>query len=138
MSLQAAIEAHLPSLRRAAESRMTSRATIYRPDGTTTDDDGFEVPAWAAVDSDVPFRLGGSSGASGTRTVAVGGVETQVATRVGHLPADFAGLQDNDLILVTDGENVGRVLRVVEATGADQQTALRVPVFEVPVPDGLS
>ena len=61
----------------------------------------------------------------------------QVAVRVLHLPASTTTLQDNDLVELTEGEQAGRFLRIVEATGADQQTALRVPVYEVPRPAGL-
>lgn len=117
---------------------MTSTATVHRAGGKTTGADGFEIDGYAAVQTGAPFRLGGSDrGGNQTRRVVIGDVETQVAVRTGHLPHDFAGLRDGDLIEITRGENVGVVLRVVEATGADQQTALRVPVYEVPRPAGL-
>lgn len=124
--------------RRNAESRMTSTVTIHRGGVPTTDENGFEVEGYAAVATGVPFRLGGSrSGDNASRTVTIGGTEVQVAVRVGHLPADTEGLRDSDLLEITDGEHAGVVLQVVEATGADQQTALRVPVFEVRRPETL-
>jgi Family of unknown function (DUF6093) len=126
----------LPDLRREAESRMTSRATVRRAGGTTTDPDEFEVSGWTDVLESTPCRVGGAqAGPSNTRTVTVGGIEAQVAVRTLHLPAGTTGLRDNDLVEVTAGECAGTVLRVIEATGADQQTALRLPVFEVPRPE---
>ena len=132
------VESALAAGRAAAERRMTSRATIYRDGVPTTDDDGFEVEGWGVVEQNIPCRLAGSrSGSSATRTVTVGDVESQVALRVLHLPASTTTLQDNDLVEITEGEQAGRFLRLHEATGADQQTALRVPVYEVPRPAGL-
>ena len=134
MSVQSAVHAG----RRAALARMTSRATIHREGVTTTDPDGFEVEGWGVIENNIPCRLSGSTaGASGTRTVTTGGVEVQVAVRVLNLPASTTTLQDNDLVEITEGEQAGRFLRLHEATGADQQTALRVPVYEVPRPAGL-
>ena len=134
MSVQSAVHAG----RRAALARMTSRATIHREGVTTTDPDGFEVEGWGVIENNIPCRLSGSTaGASGTRTVTTGGVEVQVAVRVLYLPASTTTLQDNDLVELTEGEQAGRFLRLHEATGADQQTALRVPVYEVPRPAGL-
>jgi hypothetical protein len=120
-----------------AESRMTSRATVRRKTGVTTQDEGTgeEVPVWAVVHADLSFRLGGSNqGNAGTRTVRIGDEEFQQAVRVGHFPANTTGLADSDLIEVTAGENAGRVLRIVEASWQDQATARRVPVVEVDRP----
>jgi hypothetical protein len=107
-----------------------------RKTGGTTTVDGLEVPEWATVYADTPFRLGGAQrGGSGTQTVTVGGVSTQVALRVGNLPADTADLADNDFIEITAGENVGVVLRIVEAAWQDQATARRVPVVSTDRPE---
>jgi hypothetical protein len=136
MTLQSAIDAELPFLRSEAEARMTSRAAIMRKTGGTTTVDGLEVPEWATVYADTPFRLGGAQrGGSGTQTVTVGGVSTQVALRVGNLPADTSDLHDNDFIEITAGENVGVVLRIVEASWQDQATARRVPVVSEARPE---
>lgn len=123
--------------REAAEARMTSRVTVRRKTGLTTQDEdtGEEVPEWAVVHTKLPFRLGGSTGAGTTRRVTIGAEEFQQALRTGHLPADTDDLLDADLLEVTAGENVGRVLRVVEATWQDQATARRVPVVEVDRPE---
>jgi hypothetical protein len=130
MSLQAAIEANLPFLRAEALARMTSRATVYRKTGEMIPGaDGLEVPEWEIIHTDIPFRLGGSErGGAGTRTESVAGVETQVATRVGHFPFDTADLADGDYIDVTAGENAGAVVSIIEADAQDQATARRVPV----------
>lgn len=122
--------------RRAAESRMTSDVAVLRKTGAmTTDPDDFEVPEWATVYIG-PFRLGGANaGSSGYRTVTVGAQELQLAVRVGHFPAATSGLADGDLIEVTAGENAGLVLRIVEASAADQQTALRLPVVQTQRPE---
>jgi hypothetical protein len=117
---------------------MTSTATVHRVNGKYADSDGFEGDGFTEVVTDSPFRLGGSaSGSSGYRTVTIGGTDTQVALRVGHFPADTTGIRDNDVIEVTAGEHAGTFLRVIEATGADQQTALRLPVYEIAQPPGI-
>lgn len=111
---------------------MTSRATLYRKTGETAQDEttGLEVPVWDVVYTDLPFRLGGSdSGDSASRREDIGGVEVQVAVRVGHLPASTADLSDGDFIDVTAGENAGTAWRIVEAAFKDQATARRVPLL---------
>lgn len=133
MSVSSALDAG----RRAALARMTSRATIKRQSGTTTDANGFEVPGWATVQTALPVRLGGADrGGSGTRSASAGGVEVQLAVRVAHFPYDTAGLRDGDVVEVTSGENAGVFVRIVEAAGQDQATARRVPVIETTQPAG--
>jgi hypothetical protein len=111
-----------------------SDVIVRRRTGTTKDADGFDVGVWTVVYTG-PFRLGGANaGSSGTRTVTVGSTELQLAVRTGHFPHDTSGLADGDLIDVTAGENAGLVLRIVEATTADQQTALRLPVVQTQRP----
>lgn len=131
------LDSTLAAGRYAAESRMTSLATIRRKTGLPTQDEttGEEVPLWTVVYTDLPFRLAGASqGTAATRTVTIGAEEFQQAVRTGHMPAGTSDLADSDLIEVTAGENAGRVLRVVEATWQDQATARRVPVVEVDRP----
>lgn len=136
MTLQSAIDAELPNLRREAEARMLSRCTVHRKTGdTTTDADGWEVPEWAAVYTNLRLRLGGTpQGGAGFRRVTVGDVEVDLAVRVASLPASTDDLIDGDLIEVTSGENSGVVLRIVEASWQDQATARRVPVVETQRP----
>lgn len=118
-----------------AESRMLSTVTVRRPNGTTTDADGFEQNAWLDVHTELPFRLGGADqGGAGTRTVTVGGIEVQVAVRTGSFPADTTGLEDGDLVEVTAGENAGTVWQIVEADFQDQATARRVPLVNTTRP----
>lgn len=132
------LAAALPELRAHAESRMTSQASVWRSTGRMTQDEatGLEVPEWERTHSASPFRLGGSDkGSSGTRTRSVGGVELQLAVRIGHFPAATTNLLDGDLIEVTSGENVGSVWRIVEGDWADQQTARRVPIIAADRPE---
>lgn len=137
MSIQDAIAAELPFLRAEAEARMTSRAIVRRKGtGTTTDADGFEVPAWDVVDADCPGRLAGSPrGGSASRNVSVGSVEVTLAAREWHFPTSRPQLHDGDLIEITVGESAGLVLRVIEGSGQDQATARRVPVVEAQRPE---
>jgi hypothetical protein len=130
MSLQAAIEAELPFLRREAEGRMQSRVTIRRKTGDTTQDEttGAEAAVYAVTHTDLPFRLAGTRGDSPSRKVTVGGVDVTLAVRVGSVPATTDNLADGDLIEVTAGENAGTVWRIVEADFQDQATARRLPV----------
>lgn len=137
MTVQSAVEDELPFLRAEALSRMTSRATIKRQSGTTTDANGFEVPGWQATYTALPMRLGGADrGGSGTRSANVGGVEVQLAVRVASFPHDTANLRDGDVVKIDSGENAGVFVRIVEAAGQDHATARRVPVIETAQPAG--
>lgn len=112
---------------------MTSRVTIWRkgPPSAQNETTGLRGPSWVPVAADVPFRLAGAtSGESPSRTLTVGGVEIQVSVRHGDMPARFIStVRDADWLEITAGENSGRAYRVVEADGADQQTALRLPLL---------
>ena len=132
------ITSTLAAGRRAAESRMTSRALVRRvdPDNPGTDENGFEVDGWATV-YDGPFRLSGSTrGDAGSRTARVGDVDVELAVRVAHFPASTTGLRDGDVIEVTSGDTAGIFLRIIEADWQDQATARRVPVLSVSRPAG--
>lgn len=132
------VDTALGAGRLAAEARMTSRCTIRRKDDDTDQDEdtGVEAPLWQVLYTDHPFRLGGTyRGDSPTRRVEVGGVEIQLAVRVGHLPVDTDALADGDLIEVTGGENEGAVYKIVEAEWQDQATARRVPLLAVDRPE---
>lgn len=128
MSLQSAIEGALPELRRQAESRMTSSVTVRRKSGYDKVN-GISTPKWDTIHTDLPFRLGGTERDGQTRTVTIGSTTQQVAARVGSFPACTDDLRDDDLVEITDGDNVGLVLRIVEADWQDQATARRVPVI---------
>jgi hypothetical protein len=131
VTLQAAIEAELPGLRAEAEARMTSRVTIRRATGRTTQDEttGSEAAVFEMTHADLPFRLAGTyRGDSPSRTVDVGGVEVTLAVRVGSVPAETQDIADGDLIEVTSGECAGTVWRIVEADFQDQATARRLPI----------
>lgn len=109
---------------------MTSRCTIRRKTGLTTQDEdtGREVPVWESTYTDLPIRVGGSRNASTSRREDIAGVEVQQALRIAHLPAATANLADGDMVDVTSGELAGVVLRIVEADWQEQATARRVPV----------
>ena len=115
--------------RAAAEARMTSRAVVMRKTGAKVKVNGYDVPEWASVHVDLPWRTAaGSSGDGGSRGVTVGGVTFEEATGVGHCPATTADLRDDDLVEVTTGEWAGDVYRIVAAIRYDQKTARRLPV----------
>lgn len=115
---------------------MTSRVTIRRPGASTTDGNDYEVPSWSVVAADLPCRVSGVAGsASPTHRVTVGAADVEIAARVLHLPAGTTGITDGDYVDVTTGELSGRAFRIVEATLADQQTAVRVPLLEVQRPE---
>lgn len=115
---------------------MTSRVTVMRLTGeTTTDTAGYEVPEWAAVYVDLPFRSdSGGQGDGGSRGVSIGGVTFEDATGIGKMPALTDDLADDDLLDVTAGEWVDAVYRIVSAVRYDQKTARRVPIVEEPRP----
>jgi hypothetical protein len=73
------VDSALAAGRRAAEARMLSRATVRRKTGaTTTDADGFEVPAWSIGYTDRPCRIAGMARSqSPSRSLNVGGVEVR-------------------------------------------------------------
>lgn len=112
---------------------MASRVAVMRTTGHVLQDEssGLEVPEWAAVYTDLSFRLiGGQS-----HSVTIGGVEFEEATARGDMPVTTTDLADGDLIEVVSGEWAGAVYRIVEAVKGDQRTARRVPVAEVQRPE---
>lgn len=146
MTLQDAIAAELPELRRQAESRMTLTLDAFSPTGAfTTDADGYRVPAYASEGS-VPGRVtGGSSSSSdsATRYVNVGGVERPVFAGGLHLPigspVPVASEQrgqgwEYEVTAIGPVDNpalLGRRFLVVGVSLIAQATALRLDVVEV-------
>jgi hypothetical protein len=122
--------------RRLAEARMTSRATISRKTGRMVkDDNGYEVPEWIVVATDVPMRLSGmAANSSPYKTETPAGGIVNYAARVLHLPVSQSDLANDDLVEITAGENAGTIWRVIEATWQDQATARRVPAEQVKRP----
>ena len=127
------LDSALAAARRAAESRMTSRATARR-EGEPVTVDGLEVPGWADV-ADFPCVV---SGGNATRTVTIGQTEMQVAARVLKAPHDTTGLRDGDVVQIQGGACDGRFFRIVEATLADQKKQQELPIVEVQQPEGWS
>lgn len=136
MSIQSALAAG----RRAAESRMTSTATIHRKTGgTVIDDRGLEVPEWAVIHADLPVRVAGTAANSAPyRTLNIGGAELTIAARVLHFPATTTDLRDGDLAEITTGDTAGAVFRLIEADFQDQATARRVPAVATERPEEWS
>ena len=110
--------------------REASRATIRRKTGSATLVNGYKVPGWSITHINIPCRLAGSRGVAGSRSMTVGAVTTEVATRALSLPHDLTNLRDDDWVELIAGENVGLVLRIIEASWQDQATARRVPVVQ--------
>lgn len=112
--------------RAAAESRMASTCTIRRKTGeTTTDARGLQVPAWEDVYTG-PCRVGGVSRGQGPYyTQNVEQVTVTRGVRYLNLPVG-TDVRDGDLADVT-GDASG-VWQVLDASGKDQSTAVRVPV----------
>lgn len=128
-------DAEIAEFRADALDRMTSRVTVMRKTGDTTEVDGYKVPEWAAVHVDLPFRLASyAAGGGHTSTVTIGGVQFQDATARGDMPHDTYDLADDDLVLLTAGEWTDSVFRIIEAVKGDQKTARRVPIVETPRP----
>ncbi|TQK73366.1 hypothetical protein FBY23_5198 [Nocardioides sp. SLBN-35] len=108
---------------------MTSRCIVRRKTGAFEVVDGFKMPTWATIHTDLPVRLAGSRGGTASSRVRdLAGAEIQSPVREAHVPEATDDLADGDLIEITAGENTGVVLRIVEATWQDQATARRLPV----------
>lgn len=140
-SFMADIEAALVEFRALAEERMTSRAIAKRvdPENPGTDADGLEVDGWTTQHTDLPCFVDNSGrGTSGTRTVTVAGVETQVALRVIKVPALTENIDDGDVLYIASGETAGHYFQVLEGTPADQKKQRELGVFEIPAPEGWS
>ena len=139
MSVGAAVQAG----RSAAEALMTITLAAYSP-GTTTNGDGYEVPAYASEGS-TPGKVQGGSAATAdaaTRTVEVGGVVRPVLEAGLHIPisADLptagqygvgweyevtaVGAYDDPTLL-------GRRFLVVSAPAKSFATARRLDVVEL-------
>lgn len=122
--------------RTAALRRMTAAALVKRPGGKIPGPDGFEVDGWTPVYAALPCWVDSNSQSSGTRTINVGDLEVQTATRVLKVPYDATDLRDGDIAQVVGGACDGRFFRVVEATFADQKKQQELPVVEVQAPEG--
>lgn len=134
MSLDSVLDAG----RRAAQARMTSRATVKREGGPPVIVDGLEVPGWTILLSMLPCWVDNNGPSSGTRAVTVGQTEVQVASRVLKTPHDTTGLRDGDVVQIQGGACDGRFFRIVEATIADQKKQQELPIVEVQQPEGWS
>lgn len=124
--------------REVARSRMQSTTTGRHNAGRGTPDPttGHAPITWGEVYSAGACRLGGMSrGAASSRTEKHPGGEVRVATRTLHLPHGTSGIGDGDVFRIDSGEYSGTFWCVTESNGADQRTAVRLPVYEVPRPE---
>ena len=100
MSLNDAIAAELPGLRREAESLMVDAVLVERTDGTTIDPDTLaEVLAW------VPVHTGKARiqrpGSLAPRDVVAGGYEFDERALIVQLPLTAAGIASGHRVTVT-------------------------------------
>lgn len=112
---------------------MESRCAVMRKEGFEINAERLKVPTWAAVYVDLPTRVADPRSAS-SQTQNVAGAASEAAERIESFPWGTDDLADGDHVDVYEGELAGRVFKIEEATGADQKTARRVKVIEVPRP----
>jgi hypothetical protein len=139
------VAAALPEMRRQAESLMGLTLTAYSPNGTTTDADDYQVPAYAAEGTTRGKVQAGSqaSGDAPTRYVNVGGVERPVIAGGLHIPlsapvpvASEQRGQGWEYVVtglgpVDDPALLGRRYLVVGVAAKSYATARRLDVVEV-------
>ncbi len=143
MSLYDDVAARLPEFQQAAESLMTLTLTAYRPNGTTTDADGYIVPAFAN-EGDTPGKVqGGTSKDTQTRYVSIGSVERPVLAGGLHIPIHApiptAGEQRGQgweyevtaIGPMDDPALLGRRYLVVDAPAKSFASARRLDVIEL-------
>ncbi len=129
----------LPEFQRHAASMFRDTFAAYSPGGTTTDADGFEVPAFTA-EGTTPGKVSGRSRDADTdaRYVDVGGVDRPVVEGGVHIPISALVPQIGwEYVLtaagpLTNTAMIGRRYRVVDVPLKSYQSALRLDVVEVP------
>jgi hypothetical protein len=100
VSLNDAIAAELPALRREAESLMVDTVTVEAPNGTALDPDTLEeVPAWTPV-YEGPGRVQ-RPGALSPRDDVAGGYEFGVKAILAQLPLSASGITAGARVTVT-------------------------------------
>lgn len=131
--------------RRAAERDMSLTLAAYSPDATTTDANGFNVPAFASEGSTVgKVQAGAQAGQdAATRHVTVGGVARPVLSGGLHIPigapvpvgSEQRGLGwEYEVTAVGAGDDpalLGRRFLVVGVPVKSYATARRLDVVEV-------
>lgn len=131
MEFVVSAEAAVVAGRLAAESLMTVTLTAYSPNGTTTDADGFEVPAYAPEGS-TPGKIQAGSREgddTATRFVPIGGVDRPVLSGGLHIPIGAA------VPVASEQRGIGWEYEVT-AVGASDDPALlglRFLVVNVPI-----
>lgn len=141
----------LGAMQSRAESLTTLTLAAYAPDGTTTDDDGYEVPTYTMVPysatvSGTPGKVqsGSQSGSdTPTRYVSIGGIERPILEAGLHIPIGApipTGSQQRGLAWEyeitalgprVDPALLGRRYMVVEVPAKSYATARRLSVVEL-------
>lgn len=131
------IESVLAAGRRAAEARMTSRCTIRRKAGTSTDPDtGFTVPLWEDVYVDLPCLVDWQS-TSAHIDINVGGtVEMTRARRVLKVRHDATAARNHDVAEIKGGACDGVFFTMTNVVFADQKKQQEIPIVETSRPEG--
>lgn len=145
MTLQSAVEAALPELRAEAEARMTLALAAFSPNGSTTDDDGYKVPAFAPEGHTIGRAQGGTQATSdaATRYLRIGDTERPVLAGGLHIPiaapVPIAGEQRGqgwEYVVTEIGASddpalLGRRYLVVGVPAKSHATARRLDVVEI-------
>ena len=124
--------------RAAAEALYVDTFAAYAPNGTTTDVNGYEIPAWTAHGS-TPGKVQAQvrQGDTQTRTVVIGGTERPVISGGLHipiaatLPAFGWEYECTAIGPQSDPALLGRRYRVVDVPAKTNLTARRLDVVEV-------
>lgn len=144
MSIGADIAATLPFLRAEAESLMLDTFTAYRPNGTTLNAAGMEVPAYLLVGTTTGKVQGRSRDSdTNTRTQSVGGVDRPVIEGGLHIPVDSTAPMLGpkgvgwEYVLTAAGpltppDLVGSRWLVVDSPAKSFMTARRLDVVKLP------
>lgn len=127
MTVQAAIDATLPTLRAEAVTRMRSTALVERIDGVEPDPlTGADVESVAVTQAAVRCRVKTTGRSARVGTVA--GATVAVPSLELHFPWDAPGLAEGCRVTITESDNpllVGNRYRLVDPGEADQVTAQR-------------
>lgn len=138
MGIEERIQRTLSRGRSRASALMTSRCNVRREGGLADQDleTGMQPRTWTVVHENEPVDfVSGRRGAAQSRSLSAPGGDVDMPLGFARFRWDLPGIKDGDLIEITTGVSAGVVLRVIEATSGDRQTALRVPVIGAQRPD---
>ena len=117
---------------------MAATFTAYAPNGTTTDGNGYEIPAWTSQGSTKgKIQSQARQGDTQTRTVVIGDTERPVMSGGLHIPISATlpsvgwEYECTAIGALSDPSLLGRRYRVVEVPAKTFATARRLDVVEV-------